>query len=44
MAYHTETAAVSQRIAVVAASGAPELNPAEQVWQQLRDQDLANRG
>ena len=24
-------------------AGSPELNPAEQVWQQLRDRDLANR-
>ncbi|MBK4735511.1 transposase [Noviherbaspirillum pedocola] len=24
-------------------SGSPELNPAEQVWQQLRDCSLANR-
>jgi transposase len=24
-------------------SGSPELNPAEQVWQQLRDRSLANR-
>jgi transposase len=24
-------------------AGSPELNPAEQVWQQLRDRNLANR-
>ena len=24
-------------------AGSPELNPAEQVWQQLRDRSLANR-
>ncbi|MBG6077659.1 transposase [Polaromonas sp. CG_9.11] len=24
-------------------AGSPELNPAEQVWQQLRDRPLANR-
>ncbi len=24
-------------------AGSPELNPAEQVWQQLRDRHLANR-
>jgi transposase len=24
-------------------AGLPELNPAEQVWQQLRDRSLANR-
>jgi hypothetical protein len=42
MAYDTKTAAVSQRIVVVAASGGTRINSAELVWQQLRDRDLVN--
>jgi len=43
MAFRTEATAIAQRIAAVAASRSPELNPAEQAWQQLRDRSLANR-
>jgi transposase len=43
MAYFAEITKVSGRISVVGASGSCELNPAEQVWQLLRDHNLANR-
>jgi hypothetical protein len=42
-AYYAEITAVSEGISVVRANGAPELNPAEQVSQLLRDRNLANR-
>jgi hypothetical protein len=42
-AYYAEITAVSERISVVRANGVPELNPAEQVSQLLRDRNLASR-
>ena len=33
---------MAQRSLLMLPAGSPELNPAEQVWQQLRDRSMAN--